>query len=106
MGRRPSGDILTPEREIGPAYAIGIFTPEQGMSINPYRHVTAIAADFVRRGGRIVRERATAIALDGDRVCAVRGEHGDYACEHAAICAGAWSTQLLAALGYALPLAN
>ena len=45
-----------------------MFTPEQGMSINPYRQVTAIAADFARRGGRIVRDRVVAIEIADDRV--------------------------------------
>src|SRR3982074_1856256 len=39
------GEILALEPEVGPGYAIGMFTPDQGMSINPYRQVTAIAAD-------------------------------------------------------------
>ena len=97
-------DILALEPEVGPDYTIGMFTPDQGMSVNPYRQVMAIASDFARRGGRIVRDRVVAIEADGDRVRAVRGESRSYACDHAVICAGAWSTQLLANLGYALPL--
>src|SRR6059036_2805201 len=49
-------DILALEPEIGPDYTIGMFMPEQGMSINPYRQVTAIASDFARRGGQIIRD--------------------------------------------------
>ncbi len=98
------GDILALEPEVGPDYTIGMFTPDQGMSVNPYRQVTAIASDFARRGGHIVRDRVTAIEVEADSVRAVRGENGVYACDHAVICAGAWSTQLLASLGYALPL--
>jgi glycine/D-amino acid oxidase-like deaminating enzyme len=98
------GDILALEPEVGPDYTVGMFTPDQGMSINPYRQVTAIASDFARRGGRIIRDRVTTIEVEADSVRAVRGENGAYACNHAVICAGAWSTQLLASLGYALPL--
>jgi glycine/D-amino acid oxidase-like deaminating enzyme len=97
-------DILALEPEIGPDYTVGMFTPDQGMSVNPYRQVTAIASDFARRGGRIIRDRVTAIEVEAGSVHAVRGENGVYACDHAVICAGAWSTQLLAGLGYALPL--
>jgi glycine/D-amino acid oxidase-like deaminating enzyme len=96
--------ILALEPEVGPDYPIGMFTPDQGMSINPYRQVTAIASDFARRGGVIVRDRVVAIELDGHRVRAVRGENATYPCDHTVICAGAWSTQLLTGLGYALPL--
>jgi D-amino-acid dehydrogenase len=97
-------DILALEPEVGPDYAIGMFTPDQGMSVNPYRQVTAIAADFVRHGGQVVRDRVMAIVVAGDRVRGVRGENGSYACDHAVVCAGAWSMQLLTELGYALPL--
>jgi glycine/D-amino acid oxidase-like deaminating enzyme len=97
-------EILALEPEVGPDYAAGMFTPDQGMSVNPYRQVTAIAADFARRGGRIVRDRIVAIELADDRVRALRGEAATYMAEHAVICAGAWSTQLLASLGYAIPL--
>jgi len=96
--------ILALEPEVGPDYTIGIFTPDQGMSVNPYRQVTAIASDFARRGGRIVRDRVVAVEVEGDRVRAVRGENASYACDDAVICAGAWSAQLLIGLGYALPL--
>jgi glycine/D-amino acid oxidase-like deaminating enzyme len=97
-------DILSLEPEIGPDYTIGMFMPDQGMSTNPYRQVTAIASDFAKRGGRVVRDRVVAIEVENDRVRAVRGERASYACDHAVICAGAWSMQLLAGLGYALPL--
>ena len=98
------GDILALEPEVGPDYTIGMFTPEQGMSINPYRHVTAIASDFARRGGLIIRDRIVAIEVEGDRVRGVRGENASYPADHAVICAGAWSAQLVAGLGYSLPL--
>jgi D-amino-acid dehydrogenase len=96
--------ILALEPEVGPDYPIGMFTPDQGMSFNPYRHVTSIASDFVRRGGKIVRDRVAAIETDGPRVKSVRGENATYVCDHAVICAGAWSAQLLSGLGYVLPL--
>jgi D-amino-acid dehydrogenase len=104
MERLGRQDILALEPEVGPDYTVGMFTPDQGMSINPYRQVTVIAADFARRGGRIVRDRVAAIEVEADHVRAVRGENASYPCDHAVICAGAWSTQLLADLGYAIPL--
>src|SRR6185436_230142 len=96
------GEIVELEPEVGPDYSIGMFTPDQGMSVNPYRQVTAIASDFARRGGRIVRDRVIAIEVDNGNVRAVRGENAVYPCGHAVICAGAWSMQLLEGLGYAL----
>jgi glycine/D-amino acid oxidase-like deaminating enzyme len=98
------GAILALEPEVGPGYSIGMFTPEQGMSINPHRQVTAIASDFARHGGRIVRDRIVGLDVEGDRVSAVRGENASYASDRAVICAGAWSAQLVAGLGYTMPL--
>ncbi len=97
-------DILALEPEVGPDYTVGMFTPEQGMSINPYGQVTAVAADFARRGGRIVRDRIIAVDMEAGRMRAVRGESATYPAAHAVICAGAWSAQLLAGLGYRIPL--
>ena len=97
-------EILALEPEVGPDYTVGIFTPDQGMSTNPYRQVTAIASDFARRGGRVIRDRVMRIDVKDDRVRAVRGENASYASDHTVICAGAWSAQLLIDVGYALPL--
>jgi glycine/D-amino acid oxidase-like deaminating enzyme len=104
LDRLDRADIVALEPEVGADYTVAMFTPDQGMSINPYRQVTAIAADFARRGGRVVRDRVAAIEVEADAVKAVRGETSRYPCAHAVICAGAWSTQLLADLGYAIPL--
>jgi D-amino-acid dehydrogenase len=104
VGQLGRGEILELEPEVGPDYTVAMFTPDQGMSVNPYRQVTAIASDFAKRGGRIIRDRVMAIEVDDGGVRAVRGENGIYPCNHAVICAGAWSMQLLANLGYALPL--
>jgi glycine/D-amino acid oxidase-like deaminating enzyme len=78
-----------------------MFTQDQGMSINPYRQVTAIASDFARRSGCIIRDRIVAIEVEADRARAVRGENASYACDRAVICAGAWSAQLPADFRYA-----
>src|SRR5262249_26139915 len=55
-------------------------------------------------GGRIVRDRIVAVEIGGDRLRAGGGEAQSYPADHSVICAGAWSAQLLAELGYALPL--
>ena len=97
-------DILALEPEVGPDYTIGMFTPDQGMSINPYRQVTAIAADFARRGGQVVRDRVAAIEVEGDRVRAVRGEKCVLCVRSCGDVRGRLVDALLNGLGYALPL--
>src|SRR3981081_964303 len=41
-------DILALEPEIGPNYTVGMFTPDQGMSINPYRQGPRTARGVAR----------------------------------------------------------
>jgi glycine/D-amino acid oxidase-like deaminating enzyme len=76
-----------------------MLTPKQAMSVNPYQQVTAFAEDFVRQGGRIVRDRITGIDLDGRRVTGVRGDGAVCRAAHVVVAAGAWSSSLLAPLG-------
>jgi len=69
IDRLGRGDILALEPEIGPHYTVGMFTPEQGMSANPSRQVIAIAEDFSRKGGRVVRDQCDAKRCSHVRQC-------------------------------------
>lgn len=96
--------LLALEPAVGPAYTLAVFTPDQGMSTNPHRQALIVAEDFVTLGGRILREAATGITVEDDRVTGVRTEAGHHPASHVVLCAGAWSTRLLAPLGYRVPL--
>src|SRR3546814_5311115 len=49
--------FLELEPLVGTRYQVAVFTPEQGMSLDPYRQTLAIASDFRRGGGRIVKSK-------------------------------------------------
>jgi glycine/D-amino acid oxidase-like deaminating enzyme len=102
--RVDQGDIAELEPAVGPNYRFGYLTPDQGMSVEPYKLVVAVARDFVRQGGTLARDRVEEILLEGDRAAGVRTAHTQYAADHVVVCAGAWSMRLLSRLGYAIPL--
>lgn len=96
--------FLEIEPAIGPAYQVGVFTPQQGMSIDPYRHAIAIAEDFIRNGGEIIRDEVFGIEISDDRAVGIRTAGGLRPADRVILCAGAWSARLLAHLGYDVPL--
>src|SRR3546814_20832976 len=71
MIRRPPRstrtDTLFPYTTLFRSYQVAVFTPEQGMSLDPYRQTLAIASDFRRGGGRIVKSNVVGLEADGGR---------------------------------------
>lgn len=98
------GQLLELEPQIGPAYQMGIFTPDQAMSLDPYGHALALAEDFVRQGGQILKDDVRALGVEGHRVSSVIAAGGTYPATAVVLCAGAWSARLLDDLGYRIPL--
>jgi glycine/D-amino acid oxidase-like deaminating enzyme len=97
-------DIAALEPDIGPDYRAGYLTPDQGMSVNPYRYVLAVVDDFVRHGGELISDNVRDILLEGNQVVGVLGAQQCRLAFNVVICAGAWSMQLLSRLGYKIPL--
>jgi glycine/D-amino acid oxidase-like deaminating enzyme len=97
-------EIVALEPDIGPDYQVGYLTPDQGMSVNPYRYVLAIVDDFVRHGGQLISDDISEILVEGDRVFGVMGSRQRHLAPNVVVCAGAWSMQLLKRLGYKMPL--
>jgi D-amino-acid dehydrogenase len=97
-------EILDLEPDVGPAYNVAMFNVDQGMTVNPLRHVRAIATDFQRCGGRIEREQIISVEVAGDRVAGVRGEGRRFSADNVVIALGARSAALLQPLGYRVPL--
>src|SRR5579871_2944708 len=97
-------DIAALEPAIGPQYQVGYLTPDQGMSVNPYRYVLAIVDDFVRHGGQLISDNVGEILVEDSQVVGVMGSQRRHTASHVVVCAGAWSMQLLARLGYKIPL--
>jgi D-amino-acid dehydrogenase len=86
------------------AYQLGVYSPDQGFSTNPRRHAESFARGVARMGGVVLRGRAQALITEGGRVTGVATDAGPLHGEYTVLAAGAWSTQLLRPLGYAIPL--
>jgi D-amino-acid dehydrogenase len=82
------------EPALAPLFGHGLFFPDCGLVLNPKRLVDTLARAFVAGGGRLLRERATGFAIDGDK--AVLTEHSRHPCEAIVLAAGAWSRPLAA----------
>lgn len=90
--------ILALEPQVGPRYNIGIYLPDHATVANPFRYVTAIAAAFTQRGGRIERDEISGLQhADGRWRCT--GTRQVWEAPQVIIAAGAWSLRLLHGLG-------
>ena len=97
-------DILALEPEVGPDYTVGMFTPGSG-------HVDqSLSAGHRNCGGLCPARRTHRSRSRGrdrgrgrSRASGARRECVLTPADHAVICAGAWSAQLLTELGYAHP---
>jgi D-amino-acid dehydrogenase len=95
-------------RQLEPAlsrdYVRGLLVRENGHTSNPFGLVTALAEQFMRNGGAVIRARATGFRLDSGHLTAIQTDGGEIAADTAVVCAGAWSKPLAASLGDKVPL--
>lgn len=92
------------EPDVGDAYQLGLFIPEQGSSVNPLRQAQVVARGVERLGGTIRQEAVQAITTEAGRVTGVMTAAGALPAEQVVLAAGAWSARLLAPLGIRVPL--
>ncbi len=82
----------------------GVFFPDTSHVVDPFRVVQALARDFERRGGTLVRAQvADIIAADG-RTVRLWTDQGQYEGNDVVVALGAWSGPLAARLGTPVPL--
>jgi D-amino-acid dehydrogenase len=85
-------------------YLRGLLVRENGHTSNPLALVERLVEHFLRSGGELVKGRAHGFRLDGGRLVAIETDAGDLPADAAAVCAGAYSKPLAAALGEKVPL--
>lgn len=91
------------EPGVAPRYQAGVFLADHATIRNPARYTEAIAAAFVARGGRIVRDEIRGMRRqDGEWL--LSGAEGRHTADHVVVAAGAWSRRLLDPLGVRLQL--
>jgi D-amino-acid dehydrogenase len=96
--------ITALEPAISLDYTVGQFLPDHAHCANPHRYCLALAEALKRAGTCFVQDRALEVTVSDGRVGGIRGEAGHHAADQVVIAAGAWSAQLLAPLGYRIPL--
>jgi D-amino-acid dehydrogenase len=86
------------EPGLAPVFRYGFFQPEAAFIADPAAAVAHLAADFLRRGGRIVRDEVSGFELSGRprRVVSLSGGHE---ADAIVLAAGAWSRGLARQLG-------
>lgn len=97
-------DIQQLEPTLAPSYSHGVFLPEHGFCRNPGRLVEALAEQFVRDGGAILKREVTGFEIGADGPRWLHTDAGDVDANEIVIAAGAWSHKLTAKLGDRLPL--
>lgn len=97
-------DLHAMQQGMNPAYQLGVFSPDQGASVNPRRHAEVFLRGAQRMGAVVLRGRARSIMTEGGRATGVATDAGPLPAEHVVLAAGAWSAALLRPLGYRIPL--
>lgn len=92
------------EPAVGPLYTTGYFLPDHAAVINPGRQARLIADQLQQRGVSFIRDEIECLILIEGSVRGARSAGGTYEAAHTVICAGAWSQEIIAPQGYALPL--
>ena len=101
--RLAPGDFDRVEPALNSDLRLAYFLPDRAQIRNP-RHLRALAAAFLNRGGRIEPFRAVeGFTVRGDRVTEVRTSGGTHQADRVVLAAGAWSGDLLNGLGVRAP---
>jgi D-amino-acid dehydrogenase len=92
------------EPALGPHYRSALLFPEHGHSVNSFRLVQVLAAEFCRAGGTLLRRRVDGFETGAHGPRRVLTDAGALEVETLVIAAGAWSNRLTGSLGMRFPL--
>ena len=93
-------ELLALQPGIGPAYSHGVFLPDAATITDPHGLCVRMAAALSAAGAEFVRVPVQALGTDGR----VHAQGRDWPARACVVAAGAWSAQLLGALGVRVPL--
>lgn len=111
--RRRNGvhmDILdgNEARQMEPALARSVIKavslPDVSRTIDPFRLTSALARDFLRRGGEIVNAEVRGFAIGSEGPTKILTDNGAIDVEQVVLAAGVWSRPLARQLGTSVPL--
>ncbi len=92
------------EPNLAPHFKHAYFQPECLFLVDPHRMVGELAADFLARGGRHLREQASGLEASPTGRPRVRTDRGLHEAAAVVLAAGAWSKAMAADLGVKPPL--
>lgn len=85
-------------------YRFGVLASDGAHCIDPGRYVSAVVAEAVKSGARLVKAKATGFLFENGRLEAVITDKGEIACDRTVITAGVWSKELARMAGDRIPL--
>ena len=97
-------EIREIEPALAPIFKGGTYRPDVHSVASPVRLTRALAADFLRKGGSMVRAEARGIAMTAAGLRRVVTGEAPVDAELVVVAAGAWSKALVRPLGAKLPL--
>jgi D-amino-acid dehydrogenase len=92
------------EPALSPAVVRAVSLPDVARTYDPWRLCDALARDFVRRGGEIVKAEVRGFALGPDGPTRLITDGGALDVDLVVLAAGVWSRPLAAQLGTRVPL--
>jgi D-amino-acid dehydrogenase len=98
-------DLWDLEPSLSRSFVSGLWLPDNGSCVNPERLVQVLLSVATGRGARFLRHRVEGFVRDGERITGVVLHGGpSVSADHVVLCAGAWSSKMLAPLGVHVPL--
>jgi len=94
------------EPELRQTPRVTLVLPDVAHTTDPYRLTLALAEDFTRQGGRLLKERVTELEPRSRGGAKVSTPNGSYTADAVVIAAGARSGALAESLGSPVPLAS
>jgi D-amino-acid dehydrogenase len=92
------------EPALSPKVVKAVSLPDVKRTIDPFRLTTALANDFVRRGGEILNADVRGFEIGGEGPTRIMTDRGPMPVDLVVIAAGVWSRPLAAQLGTDVPL--
>jgi glycine oxidase len=96
-------EVQTIEARVTPDTFGGVYT-EGVADLEPYRLMLALTQAAELKGATVVRDRASGLMRDGDRVTGVTLENGEIAAEHVVLAMGPWAEAASPWLGSPVPI--
>ena len=99
-----TAEIRDLEPALAPIFESGYLMPDNGYCVDPYGMAKALVRLFLDRGGKFQKAEVVDFDFGPSGVTGVTTTAGNFPSDHAVICAGIWSKDICARLGWKVPL--